>query len=163
MNDDQFEYAGNIYKIGKMDTFDQFHVARRLAPALFALGGVAASMKDFFAAKPQDPTNGEEEVVEGDVPKMSGEEESSIMEAFGPVAQAIANMPDADIEYILNKCLSAVYRLDNKAWQKVSVISQGRARLMFKDIDLPVMLHLATKVIQDNLGNFFNALPGSRV
>lgn len=35
----EFEIAGNTYRSGKMDTFKQFHVSRRLVPAF----GVAAA------------------------------------------------------------------------------------------------------------------------
>lgn len=37
----EFEIAGNTYRSGKMDTFKQFHVSRRLVPIL---GGVAGAV-----------------------------------------------------------------------------------------------------------------------
>lgn len=139
--------AGNNYKIGKMDAFDQFHVARRLAPALFALGGAASSMRGVVSEDGEQPS--------------SLELEGAMLSAFEPVAQALAGMSDADTEYVLNKCLAIAMREQGNAWQKVAVMSGGKMRLMFQDIDMPVMVQLAVMVIKENLGNFFTALPGS--
>ena len=38
------EIAGHDYAIGKIDAFAQFHVARRLAPAILAMGHSALAL-----------------------------------------------------------------------------------------------------------------------
>lgn len=68
-----------------------------------------------------------------------------------PIADAIAGMSDADCDYILDTCLGVVQRQQGSAWAQILV---NKAQ-MFDDIDLGVMLQLASKVITENLGGFF--------
>jgi hypothetical protein len=121
---------GKQYRIGKLSAMKQFHVARRVAPALTGLvsafGGATADQADFA-------------------------------KALGPLVDAVAKMPDADAEYVLGTCLSVVSRqTDPTTWAPV-----WRDQMVFDDIDLKTMVQLAAKVIQDNLGNTFGALPAS--
>lgn len=122
---------GNTYRTGRLSAMQQFHVARRVAPALTGLvsafSGMGSSKEDFA-------------------------------KALGPLADAVAQMPDADAEYVLGTCLSVVSRqTDSTTWAPV----WREGRLAFDDIDLGTMIQLAAKVIQDNLGNIFGALPAS--
>jgi hypothetical protein len=117
------------YRSGKLDAMKQFHIARRVAPALTGLvsafSGAGASQEDFARA-------------------------------LGPLADAVAQMPDADAEYVLGTCLAVVSRqTDPTTWAPI----WREGRLVFDDIDLGTMIQLAAKVIQDNLGNIFGALP----
>ena len=125
---------GATYQIRKLTPFQQFHVARRLAPALWALSSVAEGAS---AGK----------VVEG------------MLSAFQPVAEILSKMSDQDSEYVLSTCLSAVYRQQGNNWAMVSPTSAGM--MMFDDITLPVMIQLTFEVIKENMGNFFVELPGS--
>lgn len=43
----EFEIGGNTYRSGKMDTFKQFHVSRRLVPVLGTLAGAATGEVSF--------------------------------------------------------------------------------------------------------------------
>lgn len=122
---------GKQYRIGKLNAMQQFHVARRVAPALTGLvsvfGGASADRADFA-------------------------------KALGPLADAVARMPDADAEYVLGTCLAVVSRqTDPTTWAPV----WREGLLVFDDIDLKAMMQLAAKVIQGNLGNIFGALPAS--
>jgi hypothetical protein len=119
---------GNNYRTGRLSAMQQFHVARRVAPALTglvcALGG-SGTQEDFA-------------------------------KSLGPLANAVAQMPDADAEYVLGTCLAVVSRqTDPTTWAPI----WREGRLVFDDIDLKTMMQLAAKVIQDNLGNIFGALP----
>ena len=120
--------AGNNYKTTKLDAFKQFHVSRRLAPALWALAGAASSDK--------------------------GGDDSALM-ALEPVARAVSQMSDEDSEYVLKACLSVCNREQNGGWAKVM---NGNGQMMFQDIDMPAMMQLTFAVIQDNLGNFMQGL-----
>jgi len=123
---------GAAYQIRKLNPIQQFHIARRLAPALWALSSATES---FALAKPEE----------------------GMLFLYKPVAEAFAKMTDEDTEYVLNTCLAAVFRQQGHGWAPVSV--KGSQALMFDDIDLPVMMQLAFEVIKENLGNFFDALP----
>ena len=74
---------------------------------------------------------------------------------FGPIAEALSSMSDVDAEYIVNLCLDACTRQQTGGWAKVR--SQGG--IMFPDIQMPQMLQICWHVLQDNLGNFIDALP----
>lgn len=69
-----------------------------------------------------------------------------------PMAEAIAHMPDADCDYILNTCLAVVQRQQGNAWAS---IMKGK-EFMFDDIDMGSMIQITVQVIQENLGGFFS-------
>lgn len=132
----QVTIGDNIYAVGKLDPIRQFHVARRLAPALIALG--AASV---------------------DVLKRGGNlSDAAAVAAIGPLVEVVAQMSDADSEYVLKSCLSVVSRRSGDGWAPAQNAQGG---LMFQDIDITVMLRLAFEVVRDNLGNFIPALQDS--
>jgi hypothetical protein len=141
------EINGIKFRTGKMGTFDQFHVMRRLMPLMSGLGQAFAQMP-----RPQ-LTNGEAGDEAETSPEATPDQELDVWKALEPVADALSSMPDSDCEYVLKKCLSAVQlRNDQGAWRPV--FTQGQ--FMFEDrIDLPTMMQLTVLVIQDNLANFF--------
>lgn len=159
---------GAEYKIRKLTPFQQFHVARRLAPALWALGAAAAEVVK-TAENVQKADTVDAEVVKtaenvqntASVDKVPEDDPTNrMLTAFGPVAKAFASMSDADSEYILGTCLSVVLRKSGSGWAEVAPKgSQGY--LAFDDITLPTMIELALEVIKENLGNFFDVLPGA--
>lgn len=116
------------YRVGKLSPKRQFHIARRLAPAMWALGVAGAT-----------------ETPEGQNP----------MSRFKPVAEIIAKMTDEESEYVINTCLSVVARKQGTAWAQVTT-SDGQ--MIFEDIDLQAMMQLTRMVIEENLGNFFNGV-----
>jgi hypothetical protein len=122
---------GNEYRLEKLDAVKQFHVARRLAPVLMALGGAAGAV-------------------------LSGGSltDSDILAKLGPLAEVLAQMSDADSEYVLNVCLVAAKR---KTPGGYSIIRIPSGAFMFDDIDMPVMLQLVFAVLRENLGNFILA------
>ncbi|WP_427183528.1 phage tail assembly chaperone [Bordetella bronchialis] len=133
---------GQNYRSGRLSAMQQFHVARRVAPALTGLVSAFGAIKQDAAAggAEQDAAAAREEFAK----------------AVGPLANAIAQMSDADAEYVLGTCLAVVSRqTDPTTWAPV----WREGRLVFDDIDLSTMIQLAAKVIQDNLGNIFGALP----
>lgn len=125
---------GQTYRVDKLNAFAQFHVARRLAPALWALGSGAMSTL-----------------------KQGGEFSDAVaLGAIGPLVEVIAKMSNADSEYVLAACLGVCSRQSGTGWQKVYAEGGG---LLFQDIDLPAMMQLTMAAIRENLGNFLDALP----
>jgi hypothetical protein len=74
-----------------------------------------------------------------------------------PIADAIAGMSDADCDYVLDNCLAVVQRQQGSSWANIFV---NKAQ-MFDDIDMGVMLQIASKVITENLGGFFQGSAAS--
>lgn len=127
------------YRIDKLNAFKQFHVARRLAPALWALGaGAMASLKH------DNPEN--VDMI------------ATVTSAAGPLIDVISTMSDIDSQYVLDNCLSVCFRKDatSGGYQRIFVEKGG---ILFDDIDMSVMMQLVLAAIRENLGNFLSALP----
>lgn len=132
----EFEIAGQRYRAEKLDAFKQLHVSRKIAPIVPKL--LPMFLK--FA--------GNKESLKDDLAGMA--------EAFEPLAQALADMPDADCEYVFGACFSVISRYQQNGWTTIWVPSVKS--LMFDDIDIGVMFQLASRVIMDSLGPFIRGL-----
>lgn len=124
--------AGINYQIGKTNALTQFHVLRRLAPVLAPLGSVALS-------------------------KGGKLEADDFLEFIGPLTDALANLPEADANYVIFSCLAVVKR--EVADGRYAPIVAGQ-QFMFEDIDMVAMIRLTVEVVQDNLSGFFAGLGG---
>ncbi len=126
------EINGHRYRFGKLDVMKQFHVVRRLTPAMASVGLSLAKLKS--AAHAAD--------------------------LLGPAFEVIAKMSDADSNYVLYTCLRAVHRQDGQAagsgW--VGIVPTSDDVLAYQDIDLPEMLQIVMWVLRVNLGGFFKGL-----
>lgn len=110
--------------------------------------GKMNAMKQFHVARRIAPVVGSLVALTRGAPAMD--------EILQPIAEAIAKLSDGDCEYVLGACLSAVQRQSGQGWAAVWDSRVGR--LMFEDIDLPAMIQIATRVLQDNLAPFFSGL-----
>lgn len=124
-------YKGKTYKIGKINAFEQLRIVKRLAPLMGKLQEM--SEIDF----------------KGDQAR-----------GLAALGEAIAEIPDADAEYIINACLGAV-ELRQDAGSPGGVGNWARVRvngaLMFP-LELEEMLFLTFQVVRANLSTFFFAL-----
>jgi hypothetical protein len=129
------DIKGKTYRVNKLGTLQQFHVARRLAPLLAAAGITMSMLKARDSGMP---------AFDDFAPVM------------GPVAHILSQMSDSDSNYIIFTCLSCVQRQsgsDNR-WAAVATGDQ----MMFEDIAMPVMLRLVWAVVQDNILDFLQEL-----
>ena len=127
----ELEVDGKLYHIGKLNALQQFHVSRRLAPVLAAVGITLQSLAQAKAGKQGDFTA-----------------------AIGPAADVMAKMTDEEANYILFTCLSVVGRKDG---DRRMMVCTRDGLMQYQDMDMPVMLRLVVAVLMENLGNF---LPG---
>ena len=130
----EIEVNSHVYLIGKLDVFKQFHVARRLAPVLAALGSSA-----------------------GDVAKAETAD-GAMMGVLSGVASVVAQMPEDDVNYVLNACLSAARRKSDDKWARVMT----GTNLMFADMQMDEMMRITIETIKENLGSFFPMAVGGR-
>ena len=130
MDKTELELNGQTYRIGKMSALAQFHVSRRLAPILAAVG---VSLQSLTAGMTADL--------------------SDFMGTIGPAADVMAKMTDDETNYVLFTCLAVVSRKQDERF--APVCSGGN--MMFQDIDMLMMIRLVVEVLRVNLGNF---LPG---
>lgn len=127
----EVEVCGNRYRIGRLGTIQQWHVARRILPIAMAMAAAATA--------------------EGD------REKDDVVGVFLPVAEAFSKMSDADTEYVLNTCLAVCHREHGEgAWQKVMPVP---GRFQYEDIDMKAMVQLTAAVIKEHrLADFMYGL-----
>lgn len=128
----EFELEGQQYRCHKLTAMQQFHVSRKIAPLIPAAIGPALAIS-----------------------KMQGGFEQNLEAIVGqlqPFADGIATLPDADAEFVLSTCLSAVRRAQGDKF--MPVWSAQHQTTMFDDIDLGVMVRLTLRVIIESLGPF---------
>lgn len=135
MSVQEFEVYGQKYRITKLNAFQQFHVTRRLYAVSSGFGtGLDYLMKN------------------GGAERMK-KEGLNFLGVIEPVVAAIGRMSNEDSEYVINTCLGAVFRSQSGgAWVPVMPVP---GQLQFEDIQLPAMLALTWRVLQENLAGFF--------
>lgn len=130
---EDIELGGNKYRIGRLNTFQQLHLSRKIAPILPKLIPLFSAI----ASRPKDT-----EAFDLD----------NIGTALSPLTEALAAMPDADFDFVVGLCLGVVTRQQGPIWPPI--YKQQGGVLMFEDIDIGGILQLVTKVIWSNLGPF---------
>lgn len=117
-----FEVNGTTYATTKLPVLVQLNLARRIAPAL---GAIASAQADG----------------------------ASTMEGFaGPIMNAVAGMPETDVNWIVTTCLSVVQKMVDG--QPPITLARG-GTIMDDSLPLPDVLNIVGKVVQENLGSFF--------
>ena len=134
--------GGHDYTIGRLNALDQLHVSRKIAPIIPNIMPILT------------------EVAKGDLEKVIASIETDenaelaglepLAKALEPFMEAIAKMPEDDVNYVIYKCLSVVKR-------NGSVVCRGES-IMFDDLDMNHLLPLTVAVIRTNLGNFIQGL-----
>ena len=134
--------GGHDYAIGRLNALDQLHVSRKIAPIVPNIMPILT------------------EVAKGDLEKVIASIETDenaelaglepLAKALEPFMEAIAKMPEDDVNYVIYKCLSVVKR-------NGSVVCRGES-IMFDDLDMNHLLPLTVAVIRTNLGNFIQGL-----
>lgn len=142
----ELEINGNTYRINTMPAMTQFHVMRKLGPVL---PGIVPVLAQAAAALPQ--ADGQEDG--GAMTTVDGV--AAIAMAARPLLDGLAAMADADAEYVINHCLSAVMRRDagGKSWSAV----HRDGVTMFDDIDLMTSMQIVWAVLRENYTSFFRA------
>lgn len=136
------EIHGYTYQPMRISAREQFHLARKLAPAL------AVILPALVPAK----------FAEGTDPTVRG------LAALEPVGRALAALPDADADAILFGLLNSTQRQAvGGGWAAVVAGSVERWDLQFQDITMPDMLQIAWLTLQHNLAGFTDALPSGLI
>jgi hypothetical protein len=125
----EFEVAGARYRAERLNAFKQFAVVRRLGKVAGAFAGAA---QQFRSGGIGDP-----------------------LMLLEPFLNALGDMKDEDVDFILSTCLGQVQREQNGAWAKL--MSGGR--FMFQDVDdMAIMGRIVWHVLQGSLADFFTEL-----
>lgn len=153
----EFEVGGHEYRAGRLDAFQQIHVARRLAPVLGSVAaGLAPIARELFGVLGQAGDN-----RTGVVVALLASRAEQILACLPNLGDAISRINDEDAEYILKTCLGVVQRKAEGGWNRVTAQNNGAIMPDFADINGAVALLIARKVVEANLGNFMPALPST--
>jgi hypothetical protein len=120
------EVKGVTYQIGRLTPKKAFHVSRRLAPFLGAILPHLNKLRD-------------------------GKDANAITTVIPAIAEIAAEMPNEDVDFIVDTCLAVVLMRQDRGWSPVQVNGQ----IMFDTIDMMVMLQLTAEVVKVNLIDFF--------
>lgn len=135
----ELSLGGHEYRTGRLDAFQQFHIARKIAPVLAAFARAAADSPELLPS-PESPAS----------------DDISLAKVIGPIADALSSMPDKDAESVVAICLSVCTRSAGaNQWSRV--MSPGNSpRLMFEDLTLTEMMGITINTITENMGSFFD-------
>lgn len=129
----EFSVGEHQYRSETMDARTQLHIARRLMPVL-------PSFREMLISDPEDPM--------------------AQLKALQPLAEAIAGMKDADVDYILDACMRHTFVAqrhgangDISGWTRMWNEAAGRAQ--FK-VNMDEMLQIARTLIVENIGGFLS-------
>lgn len=135
-----FTLDGNDYSIGVMDAFTQFHVARRVAPAMQALGLSILELTELGKELQND---------------------TAMLAMSKPVLDVISKMSNEDVDYVLKACMKVVSRRPSGAEAPWQTVMNG-GNLQFADILMPQMIQITMNVLKERLGGFFGPLLGGQ-
>jgi hypothetical protein len=118
----EFEIGDVRYRAGKMNAFAQLHIVRRLLPVLPAL-----------------------------VPLQKMDWKNDEVASVTALADALQNIRDEDVEYVLNACLDVTERRNpGGGWAAVRV----NGTTMFT-VGIAELMKIAMEAIQENMTDFF--------
>lgn len=157
------EINGIEYTIGRLNAVDQFHVSRKIAPIVPQLLPIIAEVAKGDLTKAIAAIEENEKKVKK--AEESGEDEKTsleldaipdlgdlkpLAEAFSPLMEVFASMPEENVNFIIYKCLSVVKRGG-------AVVCRNNT-IMFDNLDMTEILPLVIATIRLNLGNFILGL-----
>lgn len=138
----EFEIGGRKFKVGKLNTFKQFHIVRRIAPIL----------ADLLPAITELQKQSKNKKIQ--VNQDNFEDTATIL---APVLTGFSKLSDVDSEFVLFGLCSCVEVQIANSWSKVATDSM----LMVQDLDLPALLQIAGRSFVANLAGFFATLPAA--
>ena len=143
----EFQVGGHIYSAGKLNARQQFHVARRFAPVIKGLGGVVEQLGGVIALV--------DAAKSGDLrTRLFGLDPFAIAQ---PLADALAEMKEADVDYIIDLCLSVTQRKIGTGATGWGPVSAPNGLPMYTDMSWLDLAQIAVKVVEVNLLNFTRA------
>jgi len=139
-----FTVGSHDYRSDSLDALTQFHVSRRLSPVVLSLApliGLGATVEDLAS------------IITSDI--------GSNLRLLQPAIEAVAKMPDEDVNYVVSRTMTRVYRaIKNpstgsvESW--VPVWSPTAGVLQYDDIGMIELIQIVWNVLRENLGGFFS-------
>jgi hypothetical protein len=132
----EYPTDGRQFIIGNLDPLRAFHVVRKLAPLVGSLKDFVPYMTGMAAFDPNDL--------------------ETVAMLAEPVAKALAEMPEADANYVIFTSLSVVQVRLPEQGNALAPITLG-TNFMFDWITMPMMVRLVIQAVLENGGGFMSA------
>lgn len=134
--------GADVYRIGKINAWTQFHVVRRLTPLLTAMAAAIREKKKPLLTSPDPDEAGMEKMMEGMV----------------AMAEVLATMKDEDCDYVIRACLSVCQKKQGNMWS--SMLSSDGHLMFSENTSLSNLLKLTSATLQHQEGliDFFQNL-----
>lgn len=138
-----FEVDGHKFQSRRLDPFDQMLVLKRVMPLVGPLIPLAMQIEAISSGNSREGMN-------------------VLAELIGPFSEALAQMKDEDLRWLMEKCLSTLKF--EKDGQMTAFWNRSARKCQYDDMaDIALFLPLTVRVIQENLGPFLLArLTGRR-
>jgi hypothetical protein len=140
------EVRGHTYRIGRLNAFDQIHIARRLGPLI-------SSFFDVIGTLPKIVADDEEESFKIDIVDILNSNK------LDHLTKALAELPDEQVDQIISKCLEVCSRAVTNSTGAVTAFTpiwnKQAKQLQYQDITTLDMLTLTKAVLQEHLSDFF--------
>lgn len=135
MDSNKFSIGGMEFTVSKINALKQFQIVRRIAPILADLVPVAQKFSKLTESQLKEDQ----------------------AELIAPIMSGISKLSDADANKVLFALLAAVEikQMPIGNWARVA----NDDRLMFEDLELPVLLQIAGRAFAFNMSGFFSAMP----
>ena len=117
----------------------------RNVPEGYVIAGALDAFTQLHVARKLSPAI---PLLEGVLADRNADKDGTVL-----VVLALAQLSDADTEYVMRKCLSVVVRQSPDA--KPAKLLAADGTLMFQDTPMAVLLELTVAVIDEALGDFF--------
>lgn len=139
-----FTIGEHDYRSDKLDALTQFNVSRRIIPVVIALAPLIIPG-----------------ATEKDIALLITSDLSRNVALIQPALEAVAKMPDDDVNYVLAKCASRVFRANKNpstgAVDSWSPIWNSSAKsLQYDDLGMVDLITIVWNVLRENLEGFFS-------
>lgn len=138
--ENKFEVGPRKFSLVKLDAFKQFHIARRMGPILADL---VPELQGLMRVKNFDKLPEDDKL-------------ERLSKLAGPFMTGISKLTDEDANYVLFGLLASIQvQQASGNWANV----YANDMLMINDLELPVLLNIASRAFMFNLSGFFAGLP----
>lgn len=143
------ELDDKTFKVDKLSVRDQFHVSRRLTPLLQSFIPIVKTVMVDLGKKLDEQEDKQVDFKELAV-ELFNENQDSIVNSVSKFTDIISSLPDEQLDYIMDKCLSVCHWKNDKAY--VPVLTNP------DNFSMEVNFKLMFYVIKDSLGGFIQGL-----
>ena len=149
MQNTTIEINGNTYRINRLPAMQSMHIDRKLARVLPRLLPLLLALLKTQGGAPEDGESGHA----ADPMAMLSMDTTMLAEAAQPLADALADMPNDDMEYVVNTLMSQVMMKQGNSW--ASAWSADTGDTMFDGtVTKPVIWQLVLAGLKLNLAGF---------